>query len=63
MAAYRGALRTCSNIFNSAFLKYLTALSCELFLQEASAQMFDWVENRLLAKGLEFWAHYSQSIS
>ena len=54
MAAYRGALRTCSNIFNSAFSKYLTALSCELFLQEASAQMFDWVENRLLAKGLEF---------
>ena len=38
--------------------KYLTVLSCLQFSQKKKAlsQMFDWVENRLLAKGLKYLA-------
>ena len=56
MAAYRGAFRTWPNIYKGAFFakilngfKLLTILA-----KKAPSQMFDWVANRLLAKGLKY---------
>ena len=56
VAAYRGVFRTWSNIYNGAFFveifnefKLLT-----IFAQKAPSQMLEWVENRLLAKGLKY---------
>ena len=60
MAAYRGVFSTWPNICNGAFFakvvndfKLLT-----IFAKKAPSQMFDWVENRLLVKGLKYWAHF-----
>ena len=54
MAVYRGVFRTGLNIYKAAFsaeilngFKLLT-----IFEKKAPSQMFDWVENRRLAKGL-----------
>ena len=57
MAAYRGAFRTWFNVYNGAFffakipngVKLLT-----IFARKAPIQMFDWVENILLAKGFKY---------
>ena len=60
MTAYRGAFRTLLNIYNGAFIakipngfKVLT-----IFARNTQFQMFDWVENKLLAKGFKYWAHF-----
>ena len=29
-----------------------------IFARKAPSRMFDWVENRLLAKGFKYWAHF-----
>ena len=56
MAVYRGVLRTGPNIYKGAFFaemlngfKLLT-----IFEKKAPSQIFDWVENRRLAKGLKY---------
>ena len=54
MAAYRGVFRTQSNIYNEDF--FAKILDCYKLLtivaKKAPLKMFDWVENRLLAKAL-----------
>ena len=56
MAAYRGVFRTWSNIYNGAFFaKTLNSFKLLTnFAKKAPSQMFDWVENRRLAKGLKY---------
>ena len=56
MAAYRGVFRTWPNVYEGAFfakilngLKLLTILA-----KKAPSQMFEWVGNRLPAKGLKY---------
>ena len=51
MAAYRGVFKTQSNIYNEAFFaKILNGFKLlTIFVKKAPSQMFDWVENRLLA--------------
>ena len=53
VAAYRGVLGTWSNIYRGAFLaKTLNGFKLlTIFTKKAPSQMFDWVENRLLAPG------------
>ena len=49
-------LLTClGDVFNT-FLRR-TACKDGFFRQKTSLQMFGWIENRLLAKGLKYWAH------
>ena len=55
MAAYRDVFRTWSNLYNGAFFaKILNGLKLlTIFAKKAPSQIFDWVENKLLAKGLK----------
>ena len=52
VAAYRGVFRTWSNINNGAFFtKIFNSFKLfTIFGRKAPSKMFDWVENRLLAK-------------
>ena len=56
MAACRGVSRTLSNINKGAFfVKILDGFKLlTIFEKKAPSQMFDWVENRSLAKGLKY---------
>ena len=56
VAAYRGVFRTLSNIYNGAFfVKILNGFKLlTIFEKNAPLQMFDWVENKSLAKGLKY---------
>ena len=55
MAAYRDVFRTWSNLYNGAFFaKILNGLKLlTIFAKKVPSQIFDWIENRLLAKGLK----------
>ena len=53
VAAYRGVFRTWSNIYKRAFF----AKILNSFKLLTMSQMFDWVENRGLAKGLKYWVY------
>ena len=61
MAAYRGVFRTWTNICKGAFFaKLLNGFKLlPILAKKAPSQMFDWVGNGLLAKGLKYWAHSS----
>ena len=56
VAAYRGVFRTWSNIYNGAF--FAKIFNCfkllTIFVEKAPSQMFDWIENRLLARSLKY---------
>ena len=57
MAAFRGVLRTWSNIYNKGafFAKILNGFNLLTILaKKALSQMFDWVGNRLLARDLKY---------
>ena len=56
MATYRGVFATWSNIYNGAFFaKILNGFKLlTIFARKAPSQMFNWVENRLLAKDLKY---------
>ena len=53
VAANRGIFRTRLDIYNGAFsAKILSGFKLLIiFTKKAPSQMFDWVENRLLASG------------
>ena len=55
LAAYRCVLRASSNIYNGAFL--LKYVADNYFRKRAPSQVFDCVENKLLAKGLKYRVH------
>ena len=61
MTAYRGVFRTWTNICKGAFFaKLLNGFKLlPILAKKAPSQMFDWVGNGLLAKGLKYWAHSS----
>ena len=56
VAANRGVFRTLSNICKGGvFVKILNGFKLlTIFEKKAPSQMFDWVENRSLAKGLKY---------
>ena len=56
VAAYRGVFRTWPKIYKGAFFaKILTGFKLLTILaKKAPSQMFVWVGNRLLAKGLKY---------
>ena len=56
VAAYRGVFKTWPNIFKGAFFaKILNSFKLLTILtKKAASQMFDWVGNRFLAKGLKY---------
>ena len=56
MVAYRGAFTTWLNIYNRAFFaKILNGFKLlTIFARKAPFKMFDWVENRLLAKDFKY---------
>ena len=59
VVAYRGVFRAWSNTYNGAFFsKILNSFKLLTILAEkAPSQIFDWVGNSLLVKGLKYWTH------
>ena len=63
VAAYRGILRAWLNMYNAVFIVKINCFKLfSIFAKKSQLQMFDLVENKLLAKDLKYWVH-SASLS